>query len=121
MLLRSGLPVPEDTLVVYAPTVARAILPSSTSIQSVAMSARPSLDAMSPSSEPASYVVPPRSTGHTPALSASLADYALAHSAVLSPLARGSLLSTLIGNESVAPVDVVAPAVQPDVQPDAHP
>ena len=131
MLLRSGLPVQGDGLVAYSPTVVRAA-PTRTTIQSVAVvhgaplaaSGTQQLAFMPASSEPASYVVPPRSSANTPAMSASLADYALAHSAVSSPLARGSLLSTLIGNDSVAPVDVVEPAgaapaghVQTDAQP----
>lgn len=115
MLLRSGLPVPEETLVAYSPTVARAVLPRA-SIQSALPGKAAQLAYIPASTEPASYVVPPRSSGNTPLMSASLANYALAHSAVSSPLARGSLLSTLIGNESVAPVDVAAPAVQPDAQ-----
>jgi negative regulator of sigma E activity len=110
MLLRSGLPVQDDTLVAYSPTVARAALPRSASIQSVTVVPRAAPAFLPSGSEPASYVVPPRSSGNTPAMSASLANYALAHSAVSSPLARGSLLSTLIGNESVAPVDATEPA-----------
>jgi negative regulator of sigma E activity len=132
MLLRSGLPpAPGDGLVAYSPTVVRAA-PARSSIQSVAVARGAALTpagaqqqlAFIPSNEPASYVVPPRSSGNTPAMSASLANYALAHSAVSSPLARGNLLSTLIGNESVAPVDVAEPAraapashVQTDAQP----
>ena len=125
MLLRSGLPAAQgDALVAYSPTVVRAA-PPRTNIQSVAVARGTQQLAFMPSNgEPASYVVPPRSSGNTPAMAASLANYALAHSAVSSPLARGSLLSTLIGNESVAPVDVAEPAdaapashVQSDVQP----
>ena len=114
MLLRSGLPVQgagadSEALTAYSPTVERAAPPRGPSLQSVVVTpgAAARLAFMPASREPASYVVPPSSAGNTPAMSASLANYALAHSAVSSPLARGSLLSTLIGNESVAPVDAV--------------
>jgi hypothetical protein len=68
--------------------------------------------------EPASYVVPPRSAGNTLAIPASLANYAMAHSAVSSPLVRRGLLSTLIGNEAVLPFEVTEPAAA-DAQTDA--
>jgi sigma-E factor negative regulatory protein RseA len=118
MLLRSGLPVDDEALTAYSPTVERAAAPRGPSLQSVTVTALAGerLAFLPASREPASYVVPPRSVGNTPVMSASLANYALAHSAVSSPLARGSLLSTLIGNESVAPVDVVE-ATPPDAQP----
>ena len=44
------------------------------------------------------------------AIPASLANYAMVHSAVSSPLVRGNLLSTLIGNEAVLPFEVTEPA-----------
>ena len=128
MLLRSGLPVQNDSLVAYSPTVARAALLRTTSIQAVNVGARPSLASVSASNEPASYVVPPRSSSAAPAVSASLANYVLAHSAVSSPLSRPNLVSTLVSDESVAPIDAPPGAegdtdthVQPDVQPVAHP
>ena len=123
MLLRSGLPVAQDSLVAYSPTVTRASLPAA-SIQAVIVPARPSLASVSSSNEPASYVVPPRSSSAAPAVSASLANYVLAHSAVMSPLSRANVVSILVSDESVAPGDAPPDAarasgarVQPDVQP----
>ncbi len=124
MLLRNGLPVTQDSLVAYSPTVTRAALPAAASIQGVSVAAHPSLVSVSASNEPASYVVPPRSTSAAPAVSASLANYVLAHSAVMSPLSRPNVVSILVSDELVAPVDVPPDAarasgarVQPDVQP----
>ena len=124
MLLRSGLPATQDSLVAYTPTVTRAALPASASIQAVSVTTRPSLASVSSSNEPASYVVPPRSSSTTPAVSVSLANYVLAHSAVMSPLSRPNVVSILVSDESVAPVDAPPAAarassarVQPDVQP----
>jgi sigma-E factor negative regulatory protein RseA len=120
MLLRSGLPVQQEVLAAYSPTVTRAV-PRGTPIEPTSAG---QLALVTTSREPASYVVPPRSAGNTPAIPASLANYALAHSAVSSPLARGNLLSTLIGNESVAPVEVAEPSgagAQSDVPPDVQP
>jgi len=124
MLLRSGLPVSQDSLVAYSPTVTRAALPAADSIQAVSVVTRPSLASVSSSNEPASYVVPPRSSGAAPAVSASLANYVLAHSAVMSPLSRPNVVSILVSDESVGPVDAPPAAVrasgarvQPDVQP----
>jgi len=124
MLLRSGLPATQDSLVAYSPTVTRAALPAAASIQAVSVTTRPSLDSMTASNEPASYVVPPRSSSAAPAVSASLANYVLAHSAVMSPLSRPNVVSILVSDESVAPFDAPPAAarasgarVQPDVQP----
>ena len=50
-----------------------------------------------------SYVVPPLSSESSGAVPASLADYVVAHSEVPSSLARGSLLSVLVGNQSLEP------------------
>jgi sigma-E factor negative regulatory protein RseA len=50
-----------------------------------------------------SYVVPPAGNDNNQAVSASLADYVVAHSEVSSSLARGNLLSVLVGNEAVQP------------------
>ncbi len=124
MLLRSGLPVADDSLLAYSPTVARAALAPTVSIQAVSVSARPSLASVSASNEPASYVVPPRSSNAAPALQVSLANYVLAHSAVISPLSGPNLVSTLVSDESVAPIDAPPAAAggigthaPPDTQP----
>ena len=103
LLLRSGLPLAQEDLQAYAPTVARAALPVHNTT-APAISAR--VLAAASNGEPASYVVPPRAAGNTPSMPASLADYVVAHSAVSSSLVRGSVLSGLIGNESMP---VVAP------------
>jgi len=122
MLLRNGLPAPEEALVAYSPTVEYAALPRATGQQAtsrLAVLPAPGGRASDPGRESASYVVPPRSAGNTLAIPASLANYAMAHSAVSSPLVRGSLLSTLIGNEALLPFEVAepaAPATQADVQ-----
>ena len=50
-----------------------------------------------------SYVVPPLSSDNSLAVPASLADYVVAHSEVSSSLARGNVLSALVGNEMVQP------------------
>ncbi len=54
-----------------------------------------------PSHEMFSYVVPPLTSENSGAVPASLADYVVAHSEVPSSLARGSLLSVLVGNPLV--------------------
>ena len=117
MLLRSAVPVQEEALVAYSPTVEYAVLPRSSGQRAASQLAivpatrgRTSDPGREPAHEPASYVVPPRGTGNTLAIPASLANYAMAHSAVSSPLVRGSLLSTLIGNEAVLPFDITGPA-----------
>ena len=58
--------------------------------------------AVNPSHEMFSYVVPPLSNESSGAVPASLADYVVAHSEVPSSLARGSLLSVLVGSPSLA-------------------
>ena len=55
------------------------------------------------SHEDFSYVVPPMGNDNNLAVPASLADYVVAHSEVSSSLARGNLLSVLVGNEALQP------------------
>jgi hypothetical protein len=50
-----------------------------------------------------SYVVPPAGNDNSLAVPATLADYVVAHSEVSSSLARGNLLSMLVGDEAVQP------------------
>ncbi len=50
-----------------------------------------------------SYVVPPLSSERSGAVPAALADYVVAHSEVPTSLARASLLSVLVGNQSLEP------------------
>jgi len=134
LLLRSGLPVAAQGPTAYAPAVARAarpatILAPAASVPGSAAAAARELR-LAGTGEPASYVVPPRAAANSPAIPASLADYVVAHSAVSSSLVRGSVLSGLIGNESMpatAPLEdsaeggtyrAVAPAPARAAQPD---
>lgn len=125
MLLRSGLPpAAQDTLVVYSPTVTRAAALRAASIQDVNVAARPTLASVSSGNEPLSYVVPPRSTSTAARVPVSLANYVLAHSAVTMPLMRPNLVSTLVTDDSVAPIEAPPAAAgardaraAPDVQP----
>ena len=106
MLLRNGLPVQEEVLTAYTPTAARAVMPV-TPVQAPVDSGvnlrvvNPG--ALDPGHELFSYVVPPLGNDNSLAVPASLADYVVAHSEVSSALARGSLLSVLVGNELVQP------------------
>jgi hypothetical protein len=84
---------------------ARANLPGSINLRVTNASA------LNPSHEMFSYVTPPLSNENSGAVSASLADYVVAHSEVPSSLARGSLLSVLVGNPQLQPVPE---ALQPD-------
>ena len=95
MLLRSGLPLQEESLTAYVPSVPRLAMPAPAAVAN-RQTARGS-------DELASYVVPPPSTGSNLAVPAALAEYVVAHSEVSSPLARRSLLSALIATESIQP------------------
>lgn len=114
MLLRNGMPLQQEALAAYTPSVTRVVLPAAA--KQTEIMAPVSLAALSDASaggnELASYVVPPLRTDNDLALPASLADYVVAHSEVSSPLARRSLLSALVGDDMVQP----APAVQSDGQ-----
>ena len=117
MLLRNAVPAQEEALVAYSPTVEYAVLPHGTDQRAASQLAvlpvahgRATGPGREQGLEPASYVVPPRSAGNTLAIPASLANYAMAHSAVSSPLVRRSLLSTLIGNEALLPFEATGPA-----------
>ena len=110
MLLRNSIPVQGvgqgETLSAYTPTAVRVGVPTpvmSASSAMLASSAGKRRALISDRSELASYVVPPLSNDNSLAVSASLADYVVAHSEVSSTLVRGSLLSALVGNESVQP------------------
>lgn len=127
----------EDVLTSYTPSVVRVAVPTSATQSLLAGGINLRIvgaDANS-SRELASYVVPPLSPTmglrmnkngsdggkdrgfdnalETPmSVPVSLADYVVAHSEVSSPLARGSLLSELVGNELVQPAPtVVAPTL----------
>ncbi|HEV7432147.1 MAG TPA: sigma-E factor negative regulatory protein [Steroidobacteraceae bacterium] len=105
LMLRNDLPVQEQVLSAVAPTVARTVAPA-VSLASFggSVNLRMSTAAAANSShELFSYVVPPLSSGNSGAVPASLADYVVAHSEVPSSLARASLLSVLVGNQSVQP------------------
>jgi sigma-E factor negative regulatory protein RseA len=99
MLLRSGLPLQEESLTAYVPSVSRLAMPAPAAVANRQMARG--------SDELASYVVPPPSTGNNLAVPAALAEYVVAHSEVSSPLARRSLLSALIATESIQPASAV--------------
>ena len=106
LLLRNDLPVQEQVVsAAAAPVVARAAPPSATQAAfGSGVSLRMSNAAAANSShEMFSYVVPPLTGENSGAVPASLADYVIAHSEVPSSLARGSLLSVLVGNQLVEP------------------
>lgn len=111
LLLRNGLPLQEEALTAFVPSAARVALPVVGSQSLLAGGQNlPSVNfrrvdasAVNAGNALASYVVPPQSDDNSQALSASLADYVVAHSEVSSPLARGGLLSALVGDEMVQP------------------
>jgi len=114
MLLRNGLPAQDGAILAAAiphakhavqALSARANLPGSINLRVT------NAAALNPSHEMFSYVTPPLSNENSGAVSASLADYVVAHSEVPSSLARGSLLSVLVGNPQLQPVPE---ALQPD-------
>lgn len=98
MLLRNGLPL-QVVQVASTPALVRAAAPMAL-----------------PAASLPSYTVPPLTTDNNAALQGSLADYVFAHSEYSSPLTRGSLLSDLVGNEQVRPVQpsAMAPATTAD-------
>ena len=104
LLLRNGLPAREGTLTaVAAPppaASAAAIMPA----RVAAVNLRDvHAGAAGTSREMYSYVVPPAGNDNSLAVPATLADYVVAHSEVSSSLARGNLLSILVGDEAVQP------------------
>ncbi len=117
MMLRNGLPV-QEVVAVAAPAAVRASAP----VQVVATNLRlvaPVTGTGGTSTAGgtlASYTVPPLSSDNNMALQGSIADYVFAHSEYSSPLVRRSLLSNLVGNERVQPVQpsAMAPATSAD-------
>jgi sigma-E factor negative regulatory protein RseA len=105
LLLRNDMPVQEQVMTAAAPTVTRAAAPMSPlAAFGAGVNLRVTNAAEANSShEMFSYVVPPLSSERSGALPASLADYVVAHSEVPSSLARGSLLSVLVGNQPIEP------------------
>ena len=101
MLLRSGLPVQDEALSEYTPTVQRVALARAPAASGLNL--RLGTGAAGATNELGSYVVPPLSSDNSLAVPASLADYVVAHSEVSSSLARGNVLSALVGNEMVQP------------------
>lgn len=126
LLLRNGLPLQEEALTAFVPSAARVALPVVGSQSLLAGGQNlPSVNfrrvdasAVNAGNALASYVVPPQSDDNSQALSASLADYVVAHSEVSSPLARGGLLSALVGDEMVQPApSEMAPEITPVMTP----
>ena len=101
MLLRNGLPVQDEALSEYTPTVQRVALARAPA--AAGLNLRLGAGAAGAANELGSYVVPPLSSDNSLAVPASLADYVVAHSEVSSSLARGNVLSALVGNELVQP------------------
>ena len=106
LLLRDGLPVQEEARI--AAEIPHAKHAASAVVARAANSATVNLrvtnpSAINPSHEMFSYVVPPLSNENGGGVPASLADYVVAHSEVPSSLARGSLLSVLVGSPSLQP------------------
>ncbi|HEX9140216.1 MAG TPA: sigma-E factor negative regulatory protein [Steroidobacteraceae bacterium] len=98
LVLRSGLPVQSPTVAAVRPAVAPA------SAAQPLTTVRPDSGyalATPTSREPASYVVPPRSSGTDVDVPASLASFVVAHSEYSPPLVRRHLLSAWIGNDLV--------------------
>ncbi|MGH8253024.1 MAG: sigma-E factor negative regulatory protein [Steroidobacteraceae bacterium] len=109
MMLRNGLPVQEIAAAPAATRVVAPVLVAATNLRLVA----PAIPVSG--NELASYTVPPLSNDNNMALQGSLADYVVAHSEYSSPLARGSLLSDLVGNELVQPAPAAAASAAPVV------
>ena len=103
MMLRNGLPVQERVLSAAAPTAARAAAPEGfmATLNSGVNLRMSNTAAANSSHELFSYVVPPLGNQNGGAVPAALADYVVAHSEEPSSLARGSLLSVLVGNQPV--------------------
>jgi len=104
LLLRNGLPGREGALTAAAvapPAVsAAAVMPvrvATVNLRDV------HAGATGTGREMYSYVVPPAGNDNSLAVPATLADYVVAHSEVSSSLARGNLLSILVGDEAVQP------------------
>jgi negative regulator of sigma E activity len=115
MLLRNGLPV-QVVQVASSPPAVRAAAPSALVAANGAALRVVNTTAANTSDRLLSYTVPPLTSDNNAALQGSLADYVFAHSEYSSPLARGSLLSNLVGNEQVQPVQpsAMAPATMAD-------
>jgi anti-sigma factor RsiW len=104
LLLRNGLPAREAALTAAAvapPTVSAA---ASVPVRVAAVNLRDvHRGTVGSGREMFSYVVPPAGNDNSLAVPATLADYVVAHSEVSSSLARGNLLSILVGDEAVQP------------------
>jgi len=99
LLLRNGLPAQETALVASVAPVA-ATVPARLATVNLRDVRRSSVGS---GREMFSYVVPPAGNDNSLAVPATLADYVVAHSEVSSSLARGNLLSMLVGDEAVQP------------------
>lgn len=101
-VLPSAAGAPQVAAVAPAPQAAPALVAASAPLPSLraGRGAWSSLD-LAAGGEPASYVVPPSGPASGTAVPASLAGYVLAHSEVSSPLARRSLISSLVASEAL--------------------
>lgn len=103
MMLRNGVPVQDPVRTAAVPKASRARAPSSflATVKGAVNLRMDSAVAANANHEMFSYVVPPLSAQNSSAVPAALADYVVAHSEVPSSLARGSLLSVLVGSQPV--------------------
>ena len=104
MMLRNGLPVQDPVLTAAVPKASRAKAPISfmTTVNGGVNLRMNDAVAANANHEMFSYVVPPSLSNPTSgAVPAALADYVVAHSETPSALARGSLLSVLVGSQPV--------------------
>jgi hypothetical protein len=108
-LLRNEIQAHDEALTAYTPSVQRIAAPMTSAPATFGVRV-PSLSIMG-SGEPASYVVPPGSASSLRPVSASLANYVVAHSEYSSPLARRGLLSALVASDTGQIVDTPPAAI----------
>jgi len=104
LLRQSGAPATDEVVIAQAPPAAQA--PADAPASAPAVSAAPAFAA---SREPASYVVPPASSGGALAPPAELANFIVAHSEYSSPLMRRNLLSALVSSDAAEAEKAPAP------------
>lgn len=118
MLLRNDLPVQVLQVASTTPTAVHAAAPPVVVAVNGAGPRYTGTTAANPDARAPSYTVPPLTSDNNAALQGALADYVIRHSEYSSPLARGSLLSDLVSNEQVQPVQpsAMAPASMADAR-----
>jgi negative regulator of sigma E activity len=119
MLLRNGLPVQVVQVANTTPTVVHAVATPALVAANGAGARIVGATAANPSASLSSYTVPPLSSDNNIALQGLPADYVFAHSEYSSSLARGSVLSNMVGNEQVQPVQPAPATIAPAATADA--